>query len=259
MTDHSPDDLVRREGVEGCLRRLGLRVQTTTSEIRDAVVAELGEDHAISRFAKDWPTVAEGKATMTIGLRLFHNHQADDGGRAGMLAGLEGALCYLHASLPVSDHSLLLPLSRLLFALRDLERTGRQARCFRATPRGPADSAEIAYLKACALAISDLIVEHKGSSQKEADKEAARKVSPKAKALGVATRIMEKDLKSWRRNTRSRRKQGVAHDRATNSLKPHVAAAHRQIARLASMFGTRELLDLNWLIAALLYHGPRTS
>jgi hypothetical protein len=234
-----------------------VRTTATTAEIRDAVSAELGEEHPISRFANDWPTVEEGKATMTIGLRLFHDRQADDGGRAGMLAGLEGALCYLHASLPVPDHNLLIPLSRLLFALHDLEATGHRARCLTAAQRGPVDSGEIAYFKACAIAISDLIVAHKGCSRGEADKEAARKVSPRAKAIGVATRVTEKNLKSWRRNTRSRSKQGAVHDRPTKRRNPHTAAAHWQIERLAPMYGTREQLDLDGLIVALLYHGPR--
>jgi hypothetical protein len=244
VADFSPDDEER-------MRRLGLRVQATTAEIRNAVIAELGEEHPTSRFTNDWPTVEEGKATMTIGLTLFRHYQATDGGRAGMLAALEGALSYLHASLPVRDHNLLIPLSRLFFALSDLEETGRKARCFDAKPRGPADSGEIAYFKACVLAISDLIVAQKGLSQVQADIEAARKASPKAKALGVTTRVTAKDLDSWRRNTR-RRKQGAAHD-------PHLAAVHRQIERLAPMFGTQEQRGLDDLVLALLYHGPRSS
>jgi hypothetical protein len=245
MADWTPDDEERR-------RRLGLPVQATTNDIRKAVIAELGDEHPNSRFAKDWPTVEEGKAAMTIGLTLFHHHQATDGGRAGMLAALEGALCYLHASLPVRDHKLLLPLSQLFFALSDLDRTGRKAPCFRAKSRGPTDSGEIAYFKACVLAISDLIAAHKGCSQDQADIEAARKASPKAKALGLATRVVAKDLDGWRRGTRRRREPGADHDL-------HLAAVQRQIERLAPMFAKRKQRDLDELIQAVLYHGPRAA
>jgi hypothetical protein len=238
-----------------------------------AVVAELGEQHPISRFVKGWPTVEDAKVSMAIGLRAFHLRQVEDGGLSGMVAGLEGALSYLHASLPPSDHDLLLPLKHLFFALRDLEGTGQKARCFRVKRRGPRHSSQIAELRARALAISDLIMAHKACSRDQADIEAARKISRRAKTLGVATR--KEDLENWRRNTRGRRRQGGSHDdRSTTyrntihhlpagiaaihyrpgpvSLDQRVAAIHREInERVAPMFGTREQLDLDGLLGFL--------
>jgi hypothetical protein len=186
-----------------------------------------------------------------------------------MLAGLERALDFPHASLPPSDLDLSRPLKHLLFALRDLEDTGHKARCFKTKRRGPADSIVIADLKARALAISDLILAHKASPREQADIEAARKVSPRARALGVATRVIAKDLKSWRRNTRSRlrRHQRGAQERPTTflipsrrraravSLNQRITAIHRQIERFAPMFDTRERLDLDGLIRAILPEG----
>jgi hypothetical protein len=232
------------------------RAQTMV-ELRAAVIAELGEHHAISLFVKDWPTVEDGKALMTIGLRLFHLRQVADGGRAGMLAALEGALSYLHASLPPSDLSLLLPLTHLVQALRDLESTGHKARCFRAKRRGPADSIAIADFKARALVISDLIMAHKAATREQADVEAAKKVSRRAKDVGIAAPVVAQDLESWRRNTRGRRQQRRAHDRErrpwARSLDQRVASTRREVDnRLAPMFHIRGRLDLDALIRAIL-------
>jgi hypothetical protein len=248
----------------------------TMLEFRAAVMAELGEQHPISRLVGGWPTVEEAKADMTIGLRFFQLHEVKDGGLAGMIAGLQGALNYLHASLPPSEHSLLLPLKHLFYSLVDLESTGHKARCFRVKRRGRADTSVIADFKARTLAISDLIMAHKACSRDQADTEAARKVSRRAKALGVATPVRLKDLESWRRRTRGRRQQSGAHERPNRnpikfpdrggtwiihhrpgavSLDRRVAAIHRDIdERLAPMFGTAQL-DLNGLIRAILHKG----